>query len=95
MLITADKTLNLSDFGVAEEFDSYSNKPMETSRFAGTHQFLSPEITSGKDSYDGEKGRNLLLFLKLILYIYSGCMGSWSYIVICIKIILKNMIDII
>jgi serine/threonine protein kinase len=28
---------------------------MKTSTFAGTHQFLAPEVTSGKDDYDGEK----------------------------------------
>ena len=28
---------------------------MRTSTFAGTHQFLSPEVASGKDNYDGAK----------------------------------------
>lgn len=56
MLITQGKLLNISDFGVAEQFDIYSNKKMKTSTFAGTHQFLSPEITTGMEEYDGEKG---------------------------------------
>jgi serine/threonine protein kinase len=56
MLITSDKVLNLSDFGVAEQFNPYCNTSLKTSTFAGTHQFLSPELTSAKDVFDGEKG---------------------------------------
>ena len=56
MLITQERVLNISDFGVAEQFNVYSNQNMKTSTFAGTHQFLSPEIASGADEYDGEKG---------------------------------------
>ena len=60
MLITQAKVLNVSDFGVAEQFDIYSNQKMTTSTFAGTHQFLSPEITSGMEEYDGEKGKKFV-----------------------------------
>jgi serine/threonine protein kinase len=75
MLITQGKVLNISDFGVAEQFDIYSNQKMKTSVFAGTHQFLSPEITSGAEEYDGEKGK------KLNSLTISRYMGGWSDIV--------------
>ena len=66
MLITSDKVLNLIDFGVAEQFNPYCNTSLKTSTFAGTHQFLSPELTSAKDVFDGEKGiRSSLYFLVL------------------------------
>ncbi|KAL2911672.1 hypothetical protein HK105_208880 [Polyrhizophydium stewartii] len=44
MLITSDGVLKISDFGVAEQFDVYSGQAMQSEAFAGTHQFLSPEI---------------------------------------------------
>ncbi|KAJ3028400.1 Serine/threonine-protein kinase stk11, partial [Rhizophlyctis rosea] len=55
LLITPDGVLQISDFGIAEQFSMYSGEPMETGTFAGTHQFLSPEITSGAPSFLGEK----------------------------------------
>eukprot|EP00842_Homolaphlyctis_polyrhiza_P004360 jgi/Hompol1/4925/HPOL_004029-RA len=55
MLITSDGILKITDFGVAETFDIYSSKPMTSEIFAGTHQFLSPEIAEGASDFDSEK----------------------------------------
>ncbi|KAJ3141258.1 Serine/threonine-protein kinase stk11 [Geranomyces variabilis] len=45
MLITPDNTLKISDFGIAE---------MNITSFAGTHQFLSPELAEGVAQCNGE-----------------------------------------
>ncbi|RKP02917.1 hypothetical protein CXG81DRAFT_10171, partial [Caulochytrium protostelioides] len=55
MLITPDGVLKITDFGIAEQFSMYDMKPMRINNFAGTHQFLSPEITAGSLSFDGPK----------------------------------------
>ncbi|KAI8925460.1 kinase-like domain-containing protein [Entophlyctis helioformis] len=55
MLITSDGVLKISDFGVAEQFDPYDGQPMISEAFAGTHQFLSPEIADGATQFDAEK----------------------------------------
>ncbi|TPX57462.1 hypothetical protein PhCBS80983_g03804 [Powellomyces hirtus] len=54
MLITADNTLKISDFGIAEQFSTYSDAPMDITSFAGTHQFLSPEVAEGVAQCSGE-----------------------------------------
>ncbi|KAJ3085094.1 Serine/threonine-protein kinase stk11, partial [Quaeritorhiza haematococci] len=56
MLITADGILKISDFGIAEQFSMYEGTPMETTAFAGTHQFISPEIAEGAAKFLGTKG---------------------------------------
>ncbi|KAI8914256.1 kinase-like domain-containing protein [Gorgonomyces haynaldii] len=53
MLITNDGVLKITDFGVAEQFSQYSAEPMKTEVFAGTHQFLAPEVVDGLDICDG------------------------------------------
>ncbi|KNC96972.1 CAMK/CAMKL/LKB protein kinase, variant [Spizellomyces punctatus DAOM BR117] len=55
MLITPDNVLKISDFGIAEQFSGYDGSPMNVTSFAGTHQFLSPEIAEGALSFSGEK----------------------------------------
>ncbi|KAI9101742.1 kinase-like domain-containing protein [Phlyctochytrium arcticum] len=54
MLITPDNMLKISDFGIAEQFNGYDGAPMTISSFAGTHQFLSPEIAEGTAPVAGE-----------------------------------------
>ncbi|KAJ3154983.1 Serine/threonine-protein kinase stk11 [Geranomyces michiganensis] len=54
MLITPDNTLKISDFGIAEQFSTYSDAQMNISSFAGTHQFLSPELAEGVAQCNGE-----------------------------------------
>ncbi|KAI9009805.1 kinase-like domain-containing protein [Gaertneriomyces semiglobifer] len=55
MLITPDNHLKISDFGIAEQFSGYTNTPMIITSFAGTHQFLAPEIAEGLSQFSGEK----------------------------------------
>lgn len=56
MLVTQDGILKIADFGIAEQFSMYDEKEMKISTFAGTHQFLCPEITEGLlASFSGEK----------------------------------------
>ncbi|KAH6576453.1 hypothetical protein BASA62_001374 [Batrachochytrium salamandrivorans] len=55
MLITVDGKLKISDFGVAEQLEMYDGSPMKSEVFAGTHQFLSPEIADGVDDFDAVK----------------------------------------
>ncbi|KAJ3272019.1 Serine/threonine-protein kinase stk11 [Borealophlyctis nickersoniae] len=57
MLITPDGVLKIADFGIAEQFSPYDAVAMETGAFAGTHQFLAPEIAEGAAQFLGEKGR--------------------------------------
>ncbi|KAJ3010207.1 Serine/threonine-protein kinase stk11 [Thoreauomyces humboldtii] len=54
MLITPDNTLKISDFGIAEQFSTYSDADMDVTSFAGTHQFLSPELAEGVPNSLGE-----------------------------------------
>ncbi|KAI8825103.1 kinase-like domain-containing protein [Fimicolochytrium jonesii] len=54
MLITPDNVLKISDFGIAEQFSTYSDAPMDVTSFAGTHQFLSPEVAEGVAQARGE-----------------------------------------
>ncbi|KAJ3216968.1 Serine/threonine-protein kinase stk11 [Dinochytrium kinnereticum] len=55
MLITPDGVLKLGDFGVAEQFQMYEFGEMMSQTFAGTHQFLSPEIAEGASEFFGDK----------------------------------------
>ncbi|KAI8590119.1 kinase-like domain-containing protein [Geranomyces variabilis] len=54
MLITPDNTLKISDFGIAEQFSTYTDAQMNITSFAGTHQFLSPELAEGVAQCNGE-----------------------------------------
>jgi len=55
LLINSEGELKITDFGIAEEFDKYSPDKLNVTTFAGTHQFLSPEVAEGLSSIDGEK----------------------------------------
>ncbi|EGF79689.1 hypothetical protein BATDEDRAFT_35228 [Batrachochytrium dendrobatidis JAM81] len=55
MLITSDGTLKISDFGVAEHHDIYDGNQLRSDVFAGTHQFLAPEIAEGAEDFDSVK----------------------------------------
>lgn len=69
MLVSPDNVIKISDFGIAEvesifntrpisifkEYSIYTNEPMLTSSFVGTHKFLSPEVIRGEGKYHGEK----------------------------------------
>jgi len=55
LLINSEGELKITDFGIAEEFDKYSPDKLNVTTFAGTHQFLSPEVAEGLPSIDGEK----------------------------------------
>jgi serine/threonine protein kinase len=55
LLINSEGELKITDFGIAEEFDKYSPDKLLLTTFAGTHQFLSPEVAEGVSSIDGEK----------------------------------------
>ncbi|KAJ3107137.1 Serine/threonine-protein kinase stk11 [Phlyctochytrium planicorne] len=57
MLITPDGVVKLADFGVAEQFSMYEPGEMVSQIFAGTHQFLAPEIAEGATEFSGEKGK--------------------------------------
>ena len=65
ILLTTDSVVKISDFGIAEEFGSYTNESMRTSAFTGTHKFLSPEVVDGSLGFDGEKG----IFLPALPYL--------------------------
>ncbi|KAJ3337101.1 Serine/threonine-protein kinase stk11 [Gonapodya sp. JEL0774] len=54
LLVSADGTLKITDFGITEQFDMFDPEGMWITTFAGTHQFLSPEITSGVARSPGE-----------------------------------------
>ncbi|KAJ3390431.1 Serine/threonine-protein kinase stk11 [Lobulomyces angularis] len=56
ILVTTDGIIKLSDFGIAEQFDRYNGSEMESTEFAGTHQFLPPEIVNGELKFLGTKG---------------------------------------
>ncbi|KAI8843620.1 kinase-like domain-containing protein [Chytridium lagenaria] len=55
MLITPDGVVKLADFGVAEQFSMYEAGDLMSQAFAGTHQFLSPEIAEGASEFLGDK----------------------------------------
>ncbi|KAJ1554756.1 Serine/threonine-protein kinase stk11, partial [Cladochytrium tenue] len=55
MLVTADDVLKIADLGVAEEFSAYECGPIQCDTFAGTHQFLAPEVVEGVAKFDGSK----------------------------------------
>ncbi|KAI8803162.1 kinase-like domain-containing protein [Cladochytrium replicatum] len=55
MLITADGVLKITDFGISEQFSVYEPGEMYTSAFAGTHQFISPEVAEGVSDCRGDK----------------------------------------
>ncbi|KAJ3411150.1 Serine/threonine-protein kinase stk11 [Chytridiales sp. JEL 0842] len=55
MLISADGVLKISDFGVAEQFSIYESGDMVSQIFAGTHQFICPEIAEGALEFVGVK----------------------------------------
>lgn len=50
--MTTDGIVKFSDFGIAEQFDLYNQDDMISSEFAGTHQFLPPEIAEGQSSFE-------------------------------------------
>jgi serine/threonine protein kinase len=58
LLVTTDGVLKITDFGIAEQFDFYSGEQMISNTFAGTHQFVSPEVINDEngDGFDGIKG---------------------------------------
>lgn len=58
ILITTDGIVKITDFGIAEQFDTYSGTPMYCVNFSGTHQFLPPEVLTDESDtgYDGTKG---------------------------------------
>ncbi|KXS21072.1 kinase-like protein [Gonapodya prolifera JEL478] len=53
LLIAADGTLKITDFGITEQFDMFDPDGMWITTFAGTHQFLSPEVTTGAEKSPG------------------------------------------
>ncbi|TPX67165.1 hypothetical protein CcCBS67573_g07583 [Chytriomyces confervae] len=55
LLITPDGVVKISDFGVAERFSVYQSGNLMSDVFAGTHQFMAPEICEGIDSFEAEK----------------------------------------
>jgi serine/threonine protein kinase len=50
ILITTDGVVKITDFGIAEQFDTYSGEPMYCVNFSGT----TDESDSG---YDGTKSK--------------------------------------
>jgi serine/threonine protein kinase len=55
LLLSTDGTLKISDFGVSQEFNIYERGAMFTDLFAGTHQFLAPEVLESSQLFDGAK----------------------------------------
>ncbi|KAJ3070937.1 Serine/threonine-protein kinase STK11 [Podochytrium sp. JEL0797] len=51
LLVTPDGIIKLSDFGVAEQFSMYQGGEMLSDLFAGTHQFMAPEICDGQGKF--------------------------------------------
>ncbi|KAJ3084332.1 Serine/threonine-protein kinase stk11 [Rhizoclosmatium hyalinum] len=55
LLVTPDGSIKISDFGVTEQFSMYQSKEMLSELFAGTHQFMSPEICEGNAGFEAVK----------------------------------------
>ncbi|KAJ3260002.1 Serine/threonine-protein kinase stk11 [Boothiomyces macroporosus] len=57
LLITTDGVIKLTDFGIAECYNFYDDKPMYSQTFAGTHQFVPPEVLKDESEtgFDGTK----------------------------------------
>ncbi|KAI9351991.1 kinase-like domain-containing protein [Obelidium mucronatum] len=55
LLITPDGVVKISDFGVTEQFSMYQSKEMISELFAGTHQFMAPEICEGQGAFEATK----------------------------------------
>ncbi|KAI8613350.1 kinase-like domain-containing protein [Chytriomyces sp. MP71] len=55
LLITPDGVIKISDFGVTEQFSMYQDGQLVSELFAGTHQFMAPEICEGGDGFVAEK----------------------------------------
>ncbi|KAJ3347222.1 Serine/threonine-protein kinase stk11 [Entophlyctis luteolus] len=55
LLITPDGVIKISDFGVAEQFCMYDSGAMISEMFAGTHQFMAPELCEGQAKLDAAK----------------------------------------
>ncbi|KAI9184256.1 hypothetical protein H9P43_003309 [Blastocladiella emersonii ATCC 22665] len=54
LLLTLDGVLKISDFGVAEVLTPYDGTD-QCQNFAGTHQYMSPEVAAGEMHPSGEK----------------------------------------
>uniref|UniRef100_A0A1X7UJ62 Uncharacterized protein n=2 Tax=Amphimedon queenslandica TaxID=400682 RepID=A0A1X7UJ62_AMPQE len=54
LLLTTDDVVKISDFGVAEELDRFSQSD-RCCNFQGSPAFQSPEIASGQDNWSGFK----------------------------------------
>ncbi|KAI9143865.1 kinase-like domain-containing protein [Paraphysoderma sedebokerense] len=54
ILITFDEVLKISDYGAAESISPYDKRDI-CSSFAGTHQFLSPEVAGAASELLGSK----------------------------------------
>ncbi|KAL7748592.1 hypothetical protein RI367_006003 [Sorochytrium milnesiophthora] len=54
MLLTFDGVIKISDYGVTEKGSMYTDNLL-CQTFAGTHQFLSPEVTTGEVGIIGDK----------------------------------------
>jgi serine/threonine protein kinase len=54
LLIDPDENLKIIDFGVAQKGSVYE-PTIKCTSFAGTHQFMSPEVVSGIPDSDGIK----------------------------------------
>jgi serine/threonine protein kinase len=68
LLITTDGVVKITDFGIAEQFDIFSNSPMNCQSFSGTHQFLAPEVVTDESEigYDGTKGFPNVFLINLV-----------------------------
>ncbi|KAJ3273911.1 Serine/threonine-protein kinase stk11 [Terramyces sp. JEL0728] len=57
LLITTDGVIKITDFGIAECYDFYDDKAMFSQTFAGTHQFVPPEVLKDESEtgFDGTK----------------------------------------
>ncbi|KAJ3211799.1 Serine/threonine-protein kinase STK11 [Clydaea vesicula] len=78
ILVTTDGIIKLSDFGIAEQFDRYNGSEMESTEFAGTHQFLPPEIVNGELKYYMLTGKFPFEFTK-----DGSILGLYELIIKC------------
>ncbi|KAI8898510.1 kinase-like domain-containing protein [Globomyces pollinis-pini] len=74
MLVTTDGVIKIADFGIAEQYDFYDNQNMTSHTFAGTHQFMPPEVLNDDNEQEGFDGTKVDIWACgiTLYYMISG-----------------------